>query len=53
MTEGSAPTPASPRAGEVPAAGVLRAVVGVGASAGGVQALKAFLAAVPADAGVA
>jgi len=53
MTEGSTPTPASPRAGEVPAAGVLRAVVGVGASAGGVQALKAFLAAVPADAGVA
>ena len=33
--------------------GPLRAVVGLGASAGGVQALAAFLGAAPADAGVA
>ena len=53
MTEGPARAPTSPDPGGEPLDGGLRAIVGIGASAGGVQALSAFMAALPASAGIA
>ncbi len=53
MTEEPAQAPRTRAPAREPPACTLRAIIGLGASAGGVQALSTFLAAVPPDAGVA